>query len=529
MQNLTARVLRTVELLLYALLVVSMRKPTVPPTGNSAFLRRSLALLTHHLPLYRLLRAARDTRNPYSLDYKVLVHIVQAEHIQAAQGYIRSAKITRHLVREIQEECSQVVKLLEAAQTLGEITPRCMDRVISTGEKLSCRFLSALLCDRGVSSAYVDLSEAVDLPASNVIDQSYYDTLTASIGRKIQECESRVPVVTGYFGIVPGGLLQKIGRGYTDLCAALVAVGISATELQIWKEVDGIFTANPKVVPTAKLLSTITPAEASELTFYGSEVIHPFAMKQVMRARIPIRIAGVMNPRGSGTIVLPERLPRPETGFSTRKSKLIRSRASEEPFNHRNSRKLTAVTTKDNILVINVYSTERSLSHSFFARIFDVLDKWKLSVDLMATSEVQVSMALHSEAPLLSGSGDDDYQIVNQDLYGAIHELCSYGCVDLIPGMAILSLVGKEMKNMTGIAGSMFFTLAENDIDIEMISQGLYLPFILLMELPLTLSRFIQAQVRRTYPALLMRGMRNAQSASYMLACLIALMRNSRR
>lgn len=77
---------------------------------------------------------------------------------------------------------------------------------------------------------------------------------------------------TGYFGIVPGGLLDQIGRGYTDLCAALVAIGLGAEELQVWKEVDGIFTADPRRVPTARLLSAITPAEAAELTFYGSEV-----------------------------------------------------------------------------------------------------------------------------------------------------------------------------------------------------------------------------------------------------------------
>jgi len=81
--------------------------------------------------------------------------------------------------------------------------------------------------------------------------------------------------VTGYFGVVPGSLLSAIGRGYTDLCAALLAVGLGAEELQIWKEVDGIFTADPRKVPTARLLSSITPEEAAELTFFGSEVFRP--------------------------------------------------------------------------------------------------------------------------------------------------------------------------------------------------------------------------------------------------------------
>lgn len=104
------------------------------------------------------------------------------------------------------------------------------------------------------------------------LDQDFYDDLAASIGRRVLGCQSHVPVITGYFGTVPGSLLGQIGRGYTDLCAALVAVGICADELQVWKEVDGIFTADPRKVPTARHLPIITPEEAAELTYYGSEV-----------------------------------------------------------------------------------------------------------------------------------------------------------------------------------------------------------------------------------------------------------------
>lgn len=85
----------------------------------------------------------------------------------------------------------------------------------------------------------------------------------------------------GFFGPVPGSLLHQVGRGYTDLCSALLAVGLDAAELQIWKEVDGIFTADPRKVPTARLISIISPDEAAELTYYGSEVVHPFTMEQV--------------------------------------------------------------------------------------------------------------------------------------------------------------------------------------------------------------------------------------------------------
>jgi aspartate kinase len=105
------------------------------------------------------------------------------------------------------------------------------------------------------------------------LDQSFYSSLAVAIADEVLKCGGKVPVVTGYFGFVPGSLLSAIGRGYTDLCAALLAVGLGAEELQIWKEVDGIFTADPRKVPTARLLSSITPEEAAELTFFGSEVL----------------------------------------------------------------------------------------------------------------------------------------------------------------------------------------------------------------------------------------------------------------
>ena len=140
-----------------------------------------------------------------------------------------------------------------------------------------------------MDSEYVDLAKIISCKVHDGLNQSFYQDIAKTLADRIRLCGDRVPVVTGishykprfvpeltglvgYFGVVPGGLLSRIGRGYTDLCAALIAVGLKADELQVWKEVDGIFTADPRKVLTARLLPTITPAEAAELTFYGSEV-----------------------------------------------------------------------------------------------------------------------------------------------------------------------------------------------------------------------------------------------------------------
>jgi len=180
-----------------------------------------------------------------------------------------------------------------------------------------------------------------------------------------------------------------------------------------------------------------------------------------------------MNPRGNGTVIFPDSPTEIDETRCGLHSKLFRSRCPTLLLaDKRVPKRPTAVTVKHKILVINVHSNKRSLSHGFFAKIFSTLDKWRLSIDLISTSEVHVSMALHSEAPLYDGAGEDEYRITNRDLEGAIEELGSYGTVDIMPEMAILSLVGKQMRNMIGIAGKMFSTLGENNVNIEMISQG---------------------------------------------------------
>ncbi|KFY07020.1 hypothetical protein V492_07530 [Pseudogymnoascus sp. VKM F-4246] len=414
------------------------------------------------LEVYSVLESVATVKDTESVhydslvqEYKRLVQIIQDDHVRAAESCIRDLKIRNALATEIISECKEILDYRLAAQRWHlEIDSRSKDRIVSYGEKLSCRFMTALLRDRGVDAEYVDLADVINFKSPGGINQEFYDSLSQSLTAKVRACEDRVPVLTGFFGTVPGGLMDgEIGRGYTDLCAALVAVGLQAEELQVWKEVDGIFTADPNKVPTARLLSTITPAEAAELTFYGSEVIHHLTMDQVIHAQPPIRIRikNVKNPRGSGTIVLPDPVLAPG-------QQLIRSRSVSIPGARKTPKRPTAVTIKNQIAVINVHSNKRSISHGFFAKVFSILDGLRLSVDLISTSEVHVSMAVHS--------------VSEADLQRARSALEDCGEVSILTKMAILSLVGAEMKNMIGVAGRMFSTLGENNVNIEMISQG---------------------------------------------------------
>ena len=226
------------------------------------------------------------------------------------------------------------------------------------------------------------------------MDQAFYDRVAELVGERIKQCGTRVPVITGFFGPIPGSLLRQVGRGYTDLLAALAAVGLEASELQIWKEVDGIFTADPRKVPTARLIPIISPDEAAELTYYGSEVVHPFTMEQVIRRKIPIRIKNVENPTGGGTVIHPD----PDSdGVALPEDLLDGLDVTGGNFAvqlERRKKLPTAVTIKERITVLNVHSNRKSVSHGFFARIFGTLDRFGVVVDLISTSEVHVSMAI---------------------------------------------------------------------------------------------------------------------------------------
>ena len=206
--------------------------------------------------------------------YKILNEI-RTNHVTLAETHITNSKIREDVYSRLSTECSKLADLLGVVKEIGEVSTENLDVIVSKGELLACHLMSGILEDQNVLVSCVDLSDVV---VGDVEDLLLYRKASAAFVKKINECGDRIPVLTGHFGKIQGGLLNRMGRGYTDLCAALVAVGLQAQELQIWKEVDGIFTANPLKVPTARLLSTISPSEIAKLTFYGSEVIHPFTM-----------------------------------------------------------------------------------------------------------------------------------------------------------------------------------------------------------------------------------------------------------
>ncbi|KAE8249772.1 hypothetical protein A4X13_0g5084 [Tilletia indica] len=450
---------------------------------------------------------------PAASSFHLTVDRLLSDHLAAARKAItRAPELLAQVVFDIEEDCARLRDFLSAAQIIEEISPKSKDIIIGAGERLSCRIVVGALRDHGIDAELVTLDNIVDAsffegpeavldPASRLgnhegsLEQNFYDLLAVRLGERLRQCKG-VPVVTGYFGNVPGSLLTQVGRGYTDLCAALCAVGVDAQELQIWKEVDGVFTADPRKVPTARLIPSITPEEAAELTYYGSEVIHPFTMEQAIKNAIPIRIKNVENPGGSGTVIFPDvqdgvngveaelflggRLQQPQTPSQSGSTTPWGSNFSPLPVDGGSPaigagaagpggaangaslqrRVPTAVTIKDKVIVLNVSSNRKTISHAFFSRIFGTLDRYGVVVDLISTSEVHVSMAIAAAS------------LRPRTLDRVKSELDKVGTVSVLRDMAILSLVGSHMRHMIGVAGKMFATLGEGNVNIEMISQG---------------------------------------------------------
>ncbi len=364
-------------------------------------------------------------------DYSKVIDMIEQHHVDAVKKLIKG-KNRKKVADEIDAELDSLKSFLGAINVIGEISPRSHDVIISMGEKLSAQLFAALLNDIGVPAVYVNLEDLIDKPFKET-GKDFYDYAKKRLKTVIKKCGDKVPVLTGYFGCVPNGIIESIGRGYTDLTAALSAAAVKANELQIWKEVDGVFSADPRKVKDAKVLSSITPEEAAELTYYGSEVIHPFTMEQVIKAKIPIRIKNALKPELPGTIIDPK-----DKGCS-----------SEKPA--------TAVTVKKNVSVMNVNSNRMLMAYGFMARVFNILAKNGIVIDLISTSEVNISMTI------------ENIDKVNESVLDELHEL---GTVSIEKGMSILSLVGRGQKHHVGLAGRMFTVLANENINIEMISQG---------------------------------------------------------
>lgn len=359
---------------------------------------------------------------------------IEKNHLAAVEQAVSGPELREEAARFVRDELKRLQSFLVAIGVIRELSPRSQDNVLSVGEKLSAFLLATVLRDQGRKATYVDLSQIVpEGDASADPDPAFFRRLQGRLAERCLPKDGEVPVVTGFFGMVPGGLLAAVGRGYTDFTTAMIAAGLGrerAEEMQVWKEVDGIFTADPRKVPHARVLPRISPAEAAELTYFGSEVLHPFTMERVVSAKVPIRIKNTFHPDGPGTVIADYEGAAPG--------------------------RVTAVTSKKGVSVVTITSNRMFNAYGFLARVFDVLQNHGLVVDLVSTSEVSISCTVEKL----------------QELERARSELERLGHVHIDSAKAIFSIVGEGMKFAKGTAGKMFGTLGAAGVNVEMISQG---------------------------------------------------------
>ncbi|MGH9360403.1 MAG: aspartate kinase, partial [Thermoanaerobaculia bacterium] len=264
-------------------------------------------------------------------------------------------------------------ELARGIELIRELTPRTRDYLASFGERLSVRVVAAQFNAAGLPARAFDAFDA-----GLITDRNF------GCARPLPEADERMqaalrdvretPVITGYIGKALSGEITTLGRGGSDYSASIFGAALDVEEIQIWTDVDGVMTADPRFVPDARFQPVLSFAEAAELAFYGARVIHPATMVPAVRKGIPIRVMNSYRPDFEGTLVVP-RLGGDQRGVKS-------------------------VTSKDGVAVVNVIAAPMLDQYGFLAQIFEVFARHRVVVDVVATSEVSVSMTTDGRAGL---------------------------------------------------------------------------------------------------------------------------------
>lgn len=359
----------------------------------------------------------------------VVEELFDTDLLPEGGGYKKSHKRDHTVWNDITHECDDVRSVLTSIAVLRELTPRGADRVVAAGELLSSRIVAALLEASGLPVRWIDARRVL------VTDASFGSALpdleatrTAAIDRIQPVLDAgEVAVMGGFIGATAEGITTTLGRGGSDVSAAVLGAAIDAAEIQIWTDVDGMLTADPRVIPDAQPVSHLSFDEAAELAYFGAKVLHPSTILPAIEKNIPVRILNTMRPESRGS--------------------LITAAASAE-------RALTAIACKRNVTVVNVTSTRMLLAHGFLRKVFEVFERHATSVDVVTTSEVSVSMTL-----------DDDSRIDAIE-----HDLAGFASVQVERGMAIVSAVGDNLRADPASAVSVIAALGR--LPLRMISQA---------------------------------------------------------
>jgi len=332
--------------------------------------------------------------------------------------------------RSIEYQFTELSGLVRSVATLGELTPRSQDAIVSFGERLSSVIVTAAFRARGI------LAELVDSRQFIVTDNQFTRATPdrQETHRRVRELlppviqSGCVPVAQGFIGSTVDGVTTTIGRGGSDYSAAIIGAVLGAETIEIWTDVDGLMTADPRVIATARRIRVISFAEASELSYFGAKVLHPSTVLPAVEQGIPVHIYNTRNPSCEGTLIVAEARP---------SRNLIKS-----------------IAFKRGVTIVNVTSTRMLLAHGFLRAIFAVFERHETSIDVVTTSEVSVSMTLDHT---------DSLDAITRDL-------APIGEVSIEREKAIVCVVGDNLKFTPGVAARLFRAI--ENTNVNMISQG---------------------------------------------------------
>ena len=355
--------------------------------------------------------------------------LIRERHIATARELV-SGPALDPLVSQINAELDDLTDVIKALAVLREVSPRTLDVVAAIGELLSSRIIAAALTSAGVDAEWVDARQVIvtnnEHTRATPLGKETNARLRSIVGPILDS--GRVAVLGGFVGATLAGHTTTLGRGGSDYSGALVGAGVEASEIQIWTDVDGMLSADPRVIKRAKLVDHLSFAEAAELAYFGAKVLHPSTILPAVERNIPVRILNSWKPAAAGTLIT-------GAGSSTRKG-------------------LTGLASKRDVTVIDITSTRMLAAYGFLRQVFAVFERFTTAVDMVTTSEVSVSVTV------------DDIRHLDE-IEEALSEFAS---VSVERNMSLLCAVGDVLQHEPEMAARVVGVFEE--VPLRMISQA---------------------------------------------------------
>ena len=390
-----------------------------------------------------LLEVARQAGDGDERTVASLIAQLRSRHAEVARALLPAGRARAEMLAYVAEVFQELEALAQGLRLVRELTPRTNDYLVSRGERLSARLFAAALEQAGAKARYVDAADVIQ--TDGIFGQASPDfpRTDRNAQRILQPILARgaIPVVPGFLGAAPTGDVTTLGRGGSDLTATLLARALGAARVLLWKDVPGLLTADPRVVPDARVIPQLHAREAAELAYYGAKVLHPRALIPLAGRRIPIHVRPFADPASAGTEVS--------------------ERAAPGKF------PVKALTAAGGQALITVTGNGMLGVPGIAARTFAALHSRKISVSLIsqASSEHSICFSVpepFSEQARRSLLAEFQGEIARREIDG----------VEVSPGMATVAVVGLGMHGTPGVAAAVFSALAAGGINVVAIAQG---------------------------------------------------------